>query len=348
LTDVDKNDAQDLVRQKHQKENPMYRIIRLFVIVFVVMLVAGCAFVNLGSLMGKRDLSESTVEKDSHWFVSDKVLLVDISGVIAEGAGGGLLSLGGATCSPDYVRAVLVKARKDSLIRAVVLRIDSPGGTVTASELIAREIKRYRQETGIPVYAQITGLGCSGGYYIAAACDRIHIQKAGITGSIGVIASFPNYRKLADKVGYDQTVVKSGDLKDIGSPMRPMNDEEKAVFQAMINESYVQFLAWIVANRPQVGNVEVLKPIADGRIYTAEQALKNHLVDQIAFLDETLEAVKQAAKISRADIITYGYNLSEDANMYTPSAAAKGLRLTDVELPLPARRAGMYYLWGGY
>jgi protease-4 len=325
----------------------MYKISRLFALAIVAMLMSGCAFVNLGSLMSKPELSESTVEKDAHWFVVDKILLVDISGVIADGPGGGLLNLGGTVCSPDYVRAVLLKARKDSLIRAVVLRIDSPGGTVTASELIAREVKRYREETGIPVYAQITGLGCSGGYYVAAATDRIHIQKSGITGSIGVIASFPNYRKLADKVGYEQTVVKSGALKDIGSPMHAMSDEEKAVFQTMIDESYAQFLAWIVSNRPQVGTIETLKPIADGRIYTAEQALKNHLVDRIAFLDETLEAVKQAAKIKAADVVTYGYNLGEDANMYTPSATAKGLRLMDVELPLPQRRAGMYYLWGG-
>ncbi len=307
---------------------------------------SSCMMVNLKSLTTKPELVETVVEKDPHWLTDGKVLLVDIGGLITEERGGGLFSLSGVCCTPDYVKSVLNRARQDSRIRAVILRIDSPGGTVGASELIAREVRLFRTETNIPVYAQITGLGCSGGYYVAAAADRIHIQKSSITGSIGVIASLPNFRKLADKIGYEQTVVKSGVMKDIGSALRAMTPEEGAVFQALIDSSYHQFLMWIVENRPQLESIEHLKPIADGRIYTADQALAHRLVDRVAFLDETISAVKQAAHLTRADVIVYGYDEPGDPNIYTrASAAASGLRLFNAELPLPAARPGLYYLW---
>ena len=306
----------------------------------------GCMMVSLKSLMTKPELRETVVDKDPHWLTDGKVLLVDIGGIIAEERGGGLFSLSGVCCTPDYVKSVLNRAKRDPAVRAVILRIDSPGGTVGASELIAREVRLFRAETRIPVYAQITGLGCSGGYYVAAAAEKIHIQKSGITGSIGVIASLPNFRKLADKVGYDQTVVKSGAMKDIGSAMRAMTPEERAVFQTMIDSSYDQFLAWIVENRPQLESTEKLKPIADGRIYTADQALANQLVDRIAFLDETIAAVKQAAHLTAADVVIYGYDEPGDPNIYThASAAGSGIRLFNAELPLPSARPGFYYLW---
>lgn len=311
------------------------------------LLSGGCVMIDPRALLQSPDLTEVVLEPDGGWFVSDKILLVDVSGVIADQPGGGLLG-GELTCSPTYLRAVLRRAEQDPAVRAVVLRIDSPGGTVSASEVIAREVKSFRARTGIPVYAAIQSLGCSGGYYIAAACDQIHIQPAGITGSIGVIAVLPAYRKLADKVGYEERIIKSGALKDIGSGMRDLTDEERAVFQAMIDESYGQFLDWILAGRPDAFSRDALKKLADGRIYTAGQAKANHLVDRVCHLDETVAALKQAAGVTKADVVTYSYSTSADANLYSASAAAATPRLLDLRLPAPlqqSRAAGFYYLW---
>lgn len=306
-----------------------------------LMLAGGCVSVDLDRLMSK-DLKEVVVEEGKGWGGRDKVLLVDVSGIIMEG-GGGLFA--DAACSPAYMKAVLGRAEADDRVKAVVLRIDSPGGTVGASELIAREVAQFRKRTGLPVYAQINGIGCSGGYYIAAACERIHIQPSAITGSIGVIAIFPKYKKLADKVGFEEVVIKSGALKDMGSGMREMSDEERAVLQGLIDSSYDGFLSWILQNRPVVGDRETLKKAADGRIYTAGQALELKLVDQACFLDETLLAAKAAAKAEGADVVTYAYAESPDANIYSSAASEPPVRL-GVNLPgLSGPHSGFYYLW---
>ena len=305
--------------------------------------LTGCVMVDLSSL-GRHELKEVTVEKAAGRFVSQKILLVDISGEIAEGADGGLF--GGFVCSPHYLRAVLKKAEADEDVRAVVLRIDSPGGGVGASELMAREIREFRRRTGRPVFANVTGLGCSGAYYIASACDRIDAQSSSIVGSIGVIAMLPRVRKLADKVGIEMEIVKSGAMKDMGSFMREMTPEERAVFQGLIDADYNGFVEFVAAQRPAIGGAAQLRPLADGRVYTAAQALDHKLVDGIAFLDETVEAAKKKAGVARADVVSYAYGENADANLYTPAGSSRLPKLMNLDLPLPFRsRAGIYYLW---
>jgi len=309
---------------------------------FAALCLSGCVAVDVGDLLKLNQLEEVTVQEAKGWFTFNKILMVDISGMIVEEAGG-LFS--GVACTPIFMKAVLNKAEADATIKAVILRIDSPGGTVGASELIAREVAQFRKRTGIPVHAQINGLGCSGAYYIAAACDRINIQPSAISGSIGVIAIFPKYRRLADKVGLEQVVVKSGALKDIGSGMRDMTDEERAVLQGVIDENYQGFLSWIMQHRPQIGDREMLVKIADGRIYTAKQAVKNKLVDKVCFLDEAIEGAIAAAGLTDAEVVTYGYLGAEDANIYSPSARVSPLRV-NMNLPQPLNtRNGFYYLW---
>lgn len=306
--------------------------------------LAGCVNVDI-PLGGGTELQEILLEDSEGWFVHHKVLLVDVSGVISEEMGGGFFS-SELTCSPAYIKAVLNKATEDESVKAVVLRVDSPGGTVSASETIAREIALFRETTGIPVIAQVTGLGCSGAYYLSAGCDAINAQPSSIIGSIGVIAIFPKYRKLADKVGFDEVVVKSGAMKDIGSGMRDMTEEERAVMQGLIDSNYNDFLDWIETNRPEIGPRSALKKLADGRIYTSAQALESRLVDNICFLDESLALVKEAAGLKDAKLVTYGYTESADYNLYTPATRANPMKL-DVKLPpaLQARRPGFYFLW---
>ncbi len=318
---------------------------RVFLSSVFVVALSGCVNVNL-PLGGPQELQEVTVEDSEGLFARNKILLVDVGGVISEDIGGGLLG-GELTCSPAYMKAVLRKAAGDKHVKAVVLRVDSPGGTVSASETIAREIAQFREDTGIPVIAQITGMGCSGAYYLSASCDAINIQPSGITGSIGVIGEFPKYRKLADKVGYEEVVFKSGAMKDIGSGMRDMTEEERSVMQSTIDADYENFLAWVSTNRPEIGDRATLKKIADGRIYTAEQALDKKLVDEVCFLDDTIAEAMDVAKLKDAKIVTYSYYESADQNIYSPSSRANPLRLMSGSLPGPlnARSPGFYFMW---
>jgi protease-4 len=304
--------------------------------------LSGCLMVDL-SRLGQKELDETVIEKGRGRHRFEKILLVDLSGMIAEDPGG---LFGDAVCSPAYVKAVLRKAEEDRRIRAVVLRIDSPGGTVAASETIAREIRAFHARTRKPVLAQITSLGCSGGYYIAVAADSIAVQPSGITGSIGVIAILPKYRQLADKIGYDQVVIKSGAMKDIGSGLRDMTPEERAVLQGMIDASYAQFLDWIQGGRPQMSDRAALKKAADGRIYTATQARDLGLVDRVAYLDETIQDAGRIAGVPGARVVAYAYGPGADMNIYSPVSRTNPLKIDLGRLsPLGRSHAGFYYLW---
>lgn len=304
----------------------------------------GCMLVNLSAL-GSRELTEVTVQTDDGWGVRDKILLLDISGTI--GSNAGTLLGGGDGCTPDYVKAALNKAEKDRAIRGVVLRIDSPGGTVSASDLIAREVEQFARKTRLPVYTQVLDLCCSGGYYIAAATKKIYAQPAAITGSIGVIAVLPKYKQLADKLGVETVVIKSGALKDIGSGMRDMTPEERQVFEAMIAAFYDQFLARVAQGRPHL-TLDRITALADGRIYTAPQAKANGLIDELGYLDDTLDALKRDAGLRRARVVSYVYGDSADANVYSP-AGVRARAALDIHAALPAPltqpRAGFLYLW---
>ena len=301
-----------------------------------------------GLLSGNKVLEETTLEKDSGWGVSDKILVVDISGVITTMRPG--MFSNANVCNPDYIKAVLNKARKDSNIKAVILRIDSPGGGVAATDTISYEIEKYTKETRIPVYAMIQGLGCSGGYHVACSAQRIYIQPSGLTGSIGVIMSYAKISKLAEKIGLEQVVVKSGDMKDIGNAMRDMTEEERGVVQKIINDYYGQFLDQVIENRSAFSNRKQMMTIADGRVYTASQALANNLVDQVAHLDGVIADIKKKAGVNKSRIITYAYYPNSDSNIYSQSAPT-GKPLIGLNIPLPPAltmplsKSGFFYLW---
>lgn len=318
--------------------------ITVFFVILGSIIASGCVVVD-PRLFQSPPLEEVVVERDEGWGVRDKLLLVEVSGMLTDEMGGLFSRVAGTT--PAHLKSILRRAEKDPAIRGVVLRIDSPGGTVTASEQMAREIRLFRDRTGVPVYAHILGLGCSGAYYLAAACDEIRIQPAGITGSIGVIAVLPRYRRLADKIGYEEQVFKSGNLKDLGSGMRDMTEEEKAIFQAMIMENYRRFIDWILANRTAVPDRSVLEKLADGRIYTAAQARESGLVDGVNHLDETVQALKERAGVARVKVIAYSSTGEREPNLFSPSgkAAREGWFNLELPAPLTSTKPGLHYLW---
>jgi protease IV len=184
-----------------------------------------------------------------------------------------------------------------------VLRINSPGGTVSASDLIHHEIAAFKKEHHLPVVACFMGLAASGGYYVAQAADAIVAHPTGITGSIGVVAMKLNVKGLMEKVGLDSDVVMRGEWKDFWSPFRPATPEEKRMMQEIIDDFYERFLT-VVAQGRGLPHAEV-KRLADGRIYTARQAKDLGLVDRVGYLDDALDLAKAKAGIDEARVVLY-------------------------------------------
>jgi len=195
----------------------------------------------------------------------------------------------------------LSKFRRTKNIRAIVLRIESPGGGVSASQEIYNEIKRVRN-AGKPIYASMGSIAASGGYYIAVPCDKIFANPGTDTGSIGLIMEIPNVEKLLKKVGIYFMVIKSEEHKDIGSPFREMSKKEEELLKAVIDDIYQQFIDAIVQNRG-LEKEEVLK-IADGRILTGRQAVEVGLVDELGDLQDAITAAVEAAGIKGRPKIT--------------------------------------------
>ena len=260
----------------------------------------GCAFVNVPLVTSPKPLEQQVLEGKR----GKKILLLEISGVISERAKSGLLA--GSTASMvDLTREALKKAEQDDEIAGMIIRINSPGGTVTASDIIRHDIAQFKARRKIPVTACIVSVGASGGYYIATAADDIVAHPTAVTGSIGVLLMKFNLEGLLEKVGVREQTIKSGDKKDMLSPFRPATQEEQKLAQGIIDDLYQQFLD-TVASRP--GNAlsrAELQVLADGRIYTAKQALAARLIDRIGYLDDVIAGMKTKLALEDARVVTY-------------------------------------------
>lgn len=222
--------------------------------------------------------------------VDNVVALVRVEGAITGGGESSLLAQGGARA--DRLMKILEAVREDPAVRAVVVRVNSPGGTAAASYEIGRALDRVR-ETGRPVVASMGDMAASGGYWVSAHADHIVASPGTITGSIGVIMQFANLQELYDKLGIVPITIKSGPHKDIGAMDRPMTAEEQALLQDMIDDLHSQFVA-VVARGRKLPEDEVRR-LADGRIYSGSQARQVGLVDDLGNLDD---AVRKAAAMA--------------------------------------------------
>lgn len=293
-------------------------------------------------LLGKDKIEEVTLVKSR---AREKILLIDLDGMIASTASPGLLGRKeGSLVSRIYYR--LQKATEDPLIRAIILRVDTPGGEVTASDIIHNEILRFRGQTQIPVVALMMGLATSGGYYVASACDTIIAHPSTITGSIGVISVFPNIEDLFGKIGVEMNVITSGEMKDSGSPFREMRSEEKEVFQHIVDSFYNKFLQVVYEGRQEQIPMEKLEEIADGRVYTAPQALEFKLIDEIGYIDTAIEEALALADLPEARIVGFTYYPKNKTNLYaTQLQEFPTLGNEDLQEMLQTLKSGFYYLW---
>ncbi len=197
-----------------------------------------------------------------------------------------VLPIEGVIGSERAILRNLEAFRRDGAVRAFVLEIRSPGGTVGASQAIYRAVRTLRDEDDRPVIAWMGEIAASGGYYVALAADSVYALPGTLTGSIGVIMEFPNAEELLRKVGVEWQVVKSGEHKDMGSRVRPLSDSDREILEGVIRDVYDQFVDAVADNRP-LDRSEIV-PLADGRIFTGEQAVELRLADGIATLDEAI------------------------------------------------------------
>src|SRR5437773_2966080 len=219
-----------------------------------------------------------------------------MSGIISEGKDGGVLDR-----DDDLVARIkeeLTLAAEDDRIKALLLRINSPGGTVTASDIIYHEIMAFKEKRKIPVVAVIMDLGASGGYYIAVTGDRIIAHPTSVTGSVGVIMLRVSAEGLLQKIGVEASAIKSGAKKDIGSPFRPMTEDERAIFQSMINGFFSRFLD--VVSKGRSLPADQLKVIADGRVVTGPKALKLGWFDRFGYLVVAIAAARNLPGLTDA------------------------------------------------
>ncbi|MBU0717511.1 MAG: signal peptide peptidase SppA [Planctomycetes bacterium] len=308
--------------------------------------LAGCSRPSMLISMvdGRQALTETTLERDSWWAI-DKIVVIEVSGILTNSPKVQLLGEGEHPVS--VLLEKLTKARRDPTVKAVILRINSPGGTVVASELMHDEIRRFK-ESGKPVVAVMMDVAASGGYYIACACDEIAAQPSTITGSIGVVLQMIDVSRTMDLIGVKADAITSGEHKDTGSPFRPMRPEERELFQQIIDEMYGRFVKVVAAGRPGLDE-DGVRAIADGRVYTATQAVELGLIDRIATMREVIAGLKQRIGRKNIRLVTYHRYLDYKPNYYAaaPRSPVGDVNLLNIDLStrLTPPTPRFMYLW---
>ncbi len=323
------------------------RVITTLCIAAAALSCTGCldgAFL-ITPVSAKRDLVENELYRETY-FAGDKIALIDVTGVLMNGPEIKLFGTG------EHQVALLLekldKARRDKAVKAVILRINSPGGSVVASELMHDELMHFRKTTKKPVIALMMDVAASGGYYIACACDEIVAQPSTVTGSIGVIMQLFDVTGTMEMIGVGSDAITSGPRKDAGSPFRAMKPEEREIFQEIVNDMFSRFVHVVDEGRPELDEAKV-RQLADGRVYTASQALEHGLIDRIASMRKTIKATKERIGADKIKLVTYRRPQAYRPNFYAaaPHRPAGDVNLINLDLPSLAQGSTprFMYLW---
>ncbi len=310
---------------------------RVFILAFFplsLVILSGCGpqSFKITPVPSDRTLEESVLI-DEGGLLAPKITLIDVEGVIMNRERGGFLSDGEHPVS--LLVEKLDKAAKDKSVKALVLRINSPGGSVTASDIMYSEVLRFKEETKgkRPVVAVLSDVAASGGYYIACAADEIVAHPTTVTGSIGVIMQMVNFSGTMSKIGVKADAITSGKMKDAGSPFREMKPEEREIFQSLVNQFYDRFVNVVATGRAKL-TAEQVRQIADGRVWSAQQAVELGLIDRIGTLRDAFTSLKDQLGIKKARVVTYHRPLGWKPNIYAESPAGQPqINLVNVSLP---------------
>jgi protease-4 len=315
-----------------------------------VCILGGCGS-NTGWLLTpvslEERLAETVIRRDPGWGVSDKVAIIDVSGVIFNERNKGLFGEGENPVSMFIEK--IDKAQADRNVRALVLRINSPGGGVTASDIMYNRVMQYKAATKKPVIAVLVDVAASGGYYIACAADAIVAHRTTVTGSIGVIVQTISFAGTMEKIGVTAQAITSGKMKDMGSPLKPLDKADAEVLQGVVDDFYAKFVSVVDAGRSKLDGDQVRK-LADGRIYTADEAMKNGLVDALGYMDEAMALAKSRSGAERVKVVMYRRPTGYRANAYSlaPEVGAQ-FNLVNVNAGslMSLVRPRFMYLWTG-
>ena len=312
----------------------------------------GCSPITfvVGVSPGDRALERTTVVNESGWG-GERVALIDVSGVIVNAEKPTLLDQGENPVG--LFQEQLAAAARDDRVKAVVVRINSPGGGVTASDMMYRDLRRFGSSTGKPVVALLMDVAASGGYYVACGADRIVAHPTSVTGSVGVILQTISFKPALERVGIQTPALTSGRNKDAGSPLSVMTDSHRAVLQELVDDYYVRFVDLVRERRRGISE-EDLALVTDGRVYSGEDAAAVGLADQTGDLHDAVALAKTLAGIERADWVRYHRPLryvgSPHARGLGSGAADGGTQINLMQLNVEAMGGfdaplGMYYLW---
>ncbi|HUT29848.1 MAG TPA: signal peptide peptidase SppA [Sedimentisphaerales bacterium] len=311
-------------------------------------LVTGCSPQSylLGSMSWGRKLAETEIQRDKGFFVTDKIAVIDVDGVMANRRRSGLLREGENPVSMFVEK--LEKARRDGNVRAVVLRLNSPGGTIGAADLMYHHLREFRAKSRKPVVACMLDVAASGAYYLACGCDGIVAQPTTVTGSIGTIVQTMSFAGTMEKLGIKSVAIKSGKLKDMASPLHDLSEEEREVLQGIVTQYYDQFVNVVDEGRRGLDENGV-RALADGRVFTAKEALDAGLIDRVGYPTDAVSWAKKLAGVTKARVVMYHRPSGYAPNIYASTAAgAEGLvPLVNVELPdwLTSEGTQFLYLW---
>jgi protease-4 len=266
----------------------------------IALLLLGFCLISM--VLGIAIIAKGPFDRGGIGVSGDKIAIINIEGAIVGGSGG--FGIFGSASGADDIARQIRCAGEDPSVKAILLRINSPGGSAAASQELHAEVCKAR-ENGKIVVASMSDVATSGGYYVACASDKIVANPGTITGSIGVIFSQLQYSELLERYGIRANVIKSGEYKDIGSPLRNMTAEERQILQELIDDIYIQFVRAVAEGR-QMNESEVLE-LADGRILTGRQAKEMGLVDELGNFQDAVDLAAEMAGIEgKPRVAEYG------------------------------------------
>lgn len=297
---------------------------------------------NVMSSAQPREKFGEVMEQQATHDSKDKIARIDLEGVITSSAAGGMLS--GDGMDVGAIKRSLEQALEDKHVKAIVLRVNSPGGEVTASDTLYHAVQEAAKKKPVVVY--MDSMAASGGYYLSCGATKIVANETTLTGSIGVIIQTLNYRLTMDKVGLQSVTFTSGAFKDSLNGARDMRDDEKAYVQDLVTQMYDKFLG-IVADARKLSKDTLKNGIADGRVFTGKQALEKKLVDQLGYVEDAYALARQLGGAPDAMVVKYvrEHSLADFLGIFAQSAASHGSLKIDVsDRLLPRLEPGKAYL----
>ncbi|MDY6913537.1 MAG: signal peptide peptidase SppA [Planctomycetota bacterium] len=293
-------------------------------------------------------LTETVLASDRGLFVADKIVLLDADGLLVNRRSQGAFSSGENPVSLFVEK--LDKAQADPQVKAVVLRINSPGGSVTACDIMYRKLMEFRAAKTVPVVAIFEDVGASGAYYLACGADSILAHPTSVTGSIGVLVQTFSFSGTMKLIGIKARAVTSGPRKDLASPFKPLDEKDIAILQGLVDEYYRRFLEVVRTSRQGI-DPERLKPLADGRVFTGRAAAENGLVDAVGYMDDAVALAKKLSGAKHVKIVMYHRPPGYRANVYSearlPTASQVNLLNVSAGDLLDLGRPQFLYLWMG-